>query len=323
MPRFALAAAVALSLTLSGASALADPTGADRETARALMDDADKKIEAKDYTGALKSYEGADALMSVPTTGIEVARTLVLLGRFIEAREKALEVLRFPKKTGESKPFSDARNEAEQLASKLAQRIPSLHLIITPADLKPTVQVDGVVIPAAALTLPRKVDPGKHVIGATAKGFVPITLDVRVGDGETGEVTLAFKAEDLSGTPIDNDANGRPARSPLVYVGFGLGGAGLLVGAITGIVSLSKTSTVKDACPTKTCPLSVQPTIDSAKTFGTVSTIGFIAGGAGIGLGVLGLFLSSPAAKKPTASSWRGGIAPSPVGVSGWVSAQF
>ena len=85
-------------------------------------------LKAGDLTGALEAYRGADAIMGVPTTGIEVARTQIRLGRLVEARDTALKVSRYPVKRREPRPFTDARTEALQLASELAARIPSLQL---------------------------------------------------------------------------------------------------------------------------------------------------------------------------------------------------
>src|SRR5262249_50029770 len=123
--RVKAAAAFAIAMTFASA-ARADPTAADRETARALLDEGDKKIEEKDLEGALKAYRAADAIMGVPTTGIEVSKTLAAMGQLLSARDKALEVSRYPKKQGEPSAFTQARTESEQLAESLGERIPSL-----------------------------------------------------------------------------------------------------------------------------------------------------------------------------------------------------
>src|SRR5436190_23509399 len=59
---------------LCPAVARAEPSAADKETARSLMDEGDRKFAAKDYKGALDAYQGAHAIMGVPTTGLEVAK---------------------------------------------------------------------------------------------------------------------------------------------------------------------------------------------------------------------------------------------------------
>ena len=67
--------------------ALGAPTAEERERARASMDQGDARFESKDYARALEHYRAADQIMGVPTTGIEVGRTLERMGRLLDARE--------------------------------------------------------------------------------------------------------------------------------------------------------------------------------------------------------------------------------------------
>jgi hypothetical protein len=77
----------------------------------------------------------------------------------------------------------------------------------------------------------------------------------------------------------------------LVYGGFGLAIAGFGVGAVTGISSISKVSDVKKDCKNNVCPTSRQSDIDSAKSLGNVSTVGFVVGGVGVIAGVIGVLM--------------------------------
>jgi tetratricopeptide (TPR) repeat protein len=113
----------ALALTLCATLAHADPSAADKQRARALMDRGDLLFEAKSYEEALDAYERADQIMHVPTTGIEVARAHAALGHFARARAVALEVARSPKTPGEPAVFDEARAEAAKLAGELADKV--------------------------------------------------------------------------------------------------------------------------------------------------------------------------------------------------------
>jgi hypothetical protein len=103
----------------------------------------------------------------------------------------------------------------------------------------------------------------------------------------------------------------------LTYVSGGVGAAGLVVGAITGILSLSTTSKLKNECPGKVCPPG-GPTSDynSASTTGTISDIGFIVGVVGAGVAVATLLIGHDAdaeapARAPTETGGgNGGDAP-------------
>jgi hypothetical protein len=62
-----------LAFLLCTSAALAEPSPGEKETARALMDEGDRKLSKQDLRGALQAYQGADQIMGVPTTGLEVA----------------------------------------------------------------------------------------------------------------------------------------------------------------------------------------------------------------------------------------------------------
>ena len=75
-------------------------------------------------------------------------------------------------------------------------------------------------------------------------------------------------------------------------MGFGVAGAGLVAGSITGLMAFGDASSVKNACNGTSCPKSVDSDLQGGRTLGWVSTIAFITAGVGAGLGVLGIFLS-------------------------------
>jgi hypothetical protein len=77
----------------------------------------------------------------------------------------------------------------------------------------------------------------------------------------------------------------------------GVGVVGVGVGAAFGLLSMAKHSTVAKDCPGTVCttPEGYNASND-ALTFGNVSTVAFIVGGVGLGVG-LTLWLTAP---KPT-----------------------
>ena len=91
-----------------GGSGTREATAGDKETARFLMDDGDRKLRVGDYRGALDAYIAADKIMRVPTTGIAVGRVQEKLGRLLEARDTWLRVARYPVKLDEPEPFTEA-----------------------------------------------------------------------------------------------------------------------------------------------------------------------------------------------------------------------
>lgn len=296
---------LASALVAASSTAWAEPNLSDRETARSLMDDGDAKRDKGALEAALKSYEAADAIMHVPTTGLEVARVQAKLGRLLEARQTLVRVLRLPAKAGEPAPFTAARKAADALSTDLGGRIPSVTVLVSNAEpgQTPTVTFDGHVIPPAAARAPRKVNPGHHVVVVRA-GSVEKKNEVDVAEGEAKTLSVDLTPAPAA-VPLDESTASSRAPSPLpkvlIYGGFGIGAVGVGVGAVTGLMSLSKVSDVKKDCVNDICPAGRQPDIDSAKSLGTVSTIAFIAGGAGVAAGVIGLVLQSKqASTEPT-----------------------
>jgi hypothetical protein len=289
-----LVSALVVATVTASSPAHADPSLSDRETARSLMDDGDAKRDKGDFKAALKSYEAADAIMHVPTTGLEVARSQAQLGLLLEARETLARVMRLPPKPGEPAPFTAARKTAESLSAEIGARIPAVTVLVVNGEANQPVVVsfDGEVIPPAAAQAPRKVNPGRHTVVARS-GSLEKKQDIEVAERESKTVTVDLKAPPVEPVMVEPPSLAGPSVLPkvLIFGGFGLAAVGLGVGAVTGLMSISQVSDVKKDCTGDVCPTGRQGDIDSAKSLGTISTIAFIAGGVGVGAGVIGLVL--------------------------------
>jgi hypothetical protein len=260
----------------------------------------DEKMAAKDYAAALKAYLGADSIMGVPTTGIEAARAHIALGQLVEARDVLLRVSRYPEKAGEPEAFGKARTEAAKLAEQLPERIPSLTVEIhgVSPDTVVEVRIDGTVVPNATLGLPRKTNPGRHRVSASAPGYQFVHTNVKLEEREQRVLKLTLGSETSTAEGDNEPADSSDAASdggalwPLAYTGFAVAGVGVVLGAITGGVSLSKAGDVKDQCTNDVCPTSTESDADTSLALGHVSTVSFVVGGAGAVLGVVALALA-------------------------------
>lgn len=314
--RSAIVATILCTATVAFA---AEPSPADKETARALMAEGRQKRDANDLQAALKAFRGADSIMHVPTTAIEVAKTEAQAGLLLEARDHALTLARSKPQPGEPGPFADARTAAQQLANELEARIPSVHVILTGSKDDAEVRIDDVAIPPAANSLPRKLNPGSHLVVAKSGG-VERRATFRVQEKESKDVTLDFGQPQVADVPADkpppvidtppppvtpppvtpdSPSDGNGTRMALVVGGFSFAAVGVIAGSVTGIMSLNQTSDLKAQCPGGHCPASLQSDLDGARTLATVSTVAFIAGGVGAIVGVIGLILphgNAPAA---------------------------
>jgi hypothetical protein len=309
-----VAGALSLSPVLQSAVAHAAPSAADRESARALLKEGDTKTESNDLSGALKAYQAAHEIMGLPSTGFAVARTQAALGLLVEARDSALLVTHIPARSGESGPIVKARADARKLADDLANRIGSIQVTLSgpPPGTDVAVTFDGEAVPTTSLELPRKANPGKHVLQASAPGFNDAREELSLAEGQSATVTLTLTpgagAEQGSAgasaaatsspfAPVQTDEQKAPTHkhlSPLVWAGFGVGAAGLITGTVTGVLHLTKISSIKDRyCGGGTsCDPGYQEQVDNARTTATIADIAFGVGIAGVAVGVVGLFLS-------------------------------
>jgi hypothetical protein len=160
-------AGVSLAIVTSAPPALAQgrvPTAGELETARTLYKEGKELRAAGDLPGAIEKLRAAHALGNTPVTGVELARTYVLAGKLVEAREIALSVARMTVAGDETEKSAEARADAAKLAEELRPRIPTLTVRVHGlGDTEVAhLTVDGVVIPDAAINEPLSVNPGKH-----------------------------------------------------------------------------------------------------------------------------------------------------------------
>lgn len=326
---------------LSSSVAVSAQSAADRDTARLAFKDGKALREKADHKGALAKFKSADALMHSPITLVEVGKSQIDLGQLVEARDTLLAVNRLPLAKDENDQSAKARADARDLAARLEKRIPSLTFKVVGVDTAGvTVTIDGEAVPKGTLELPRKVNPGKHAIAATyqtsekkqavevAEGarkvvtfeFTPTAATLPAKEPATGKDPAPPAAGDAAApTSATRDTirtrrSAPTADSNVMWVGIGVAGAGVVVGSVSGIVYLSKASSLREQCPNGVCPASLSGDYDSTKNWGTVSLVSFVVAGVGAGIGIYGLFSSSPseevdgshARAKPSVQPWIG-----------------
>jgi hypothetical protein len=313
----ALAAPLSLLLGLASGPAFAQSDG-DRATARELGRDGQAALDQKDYKTAEDKFRRADKLVHAPTLELGLARALAGEGKFMESQETYNRIIREGLPPGASDVFKQALDAAKQEVGAVSPRVAGATINVqadgggdVPAV---SVTLDGQPLNAASLGVRRQVDPGDHVVKATADGFLPGEARFNVGEGGSQTVQITLK-KDLSAPPasaappatppaggVDTPPEGTPPkRSILPWIAFGVGGAGLLTGAITGGLALGQHSSISSDCGGgSSCPTTEQGKIDSFHTMALVSDIGFVVAGVGAAAGVVLLIVhpydSAPAA---------------------------
>jgi hypothetical protein len=280
------------------------------------MDRGDEQAATADFVAALASYRAAHAIMRVPTTGIEVARTLEHLGALVEARDAAIEVLRMPAADDEPKPFQDARASAGELTAALRDRIAVLTMEVTPpgAASAATLSIDEQRVPRAALGQPYFLNPGSHRLSLSAPQFRSLELNVELAAGEQRTVRLALQTLPAEASPAtktsqiprakapESPANSAalPSTSSLgwpVWTSLGVTVAGTIVGTISGVLSLKHAEAANTYCQGNTCSPEAGPDRDAALRAAHVSNIGWAVAGAGAVLTVTSWWLTKSSRK--------------------------
>lgn len=318
-------ALVALALVLAAPSALAEPTPAERETARTLLLSGRDKKKAGKLKEALADFERANGIMHVPTTALDLGKAQEAMGLLIEARASFLEAARFPATADASAAFRKASKEAKSLAESITPRLSTLTVNVTTTS-SAKVRIDDAEINSSNIGAPLKLNPGKHdVVAVTSTDEKRQSVDLAEGESKTVSLAPAVETEKMPDGPDDKPPPvGDPKTektekktSTLVWVGGAIGVVGIGVGAITGLMSLSvRNDLITNQCTNgKDCPRSSFADLDKGQLYGNISTAGFIVGGAGVALMVYGLLTPSRVpVTQPTASvSWW----PTPTGLAG------
>lgn len=303
-------AVVAIATALLGvaSAAHAEPTAQEKETARALMDQGDESFARGDLETARKAYSGAHAIMHVPTTAIEVAKVEEKLGHLARARDALMEAVRYPRSDAEPKVFTAARASAQTRAAALAERIPSVRIAVegAPATSSSTtpaiplrILLDGVAIPPDAADLPLKVDPGSHVVDVQGDAIDATRASFVVAERETKRVVVTVHPRTTRAT--DSAPRARPLRT-VGIVTAGVGAAGIVAGAVFGIVAMTKQDDA--GCTDNVCrDDAAADTLRAANTWATLSNVAFIAGGVLAASGVTMWLLSGPSSHERSSTT--------------------
>ncbi len=321
--------AVVAALALHAATAAAgEPSAADIETATQLYKDGKALRELNDFEGALGKFRAAYTLVATPLTALELGRTYAALGKFVEARDVLLGVFRLPVRPNESAKATEARQNAAELATNLRGRIASLTIHAKgPLDPFLRLWIDGALIPSEATGASRLLNPGRHTIVLESRGQT-VRSELTLGESESREVEILVPEGQAvppppGGTPPIVEPKPPPRegsqalRNTLVFGGFGTALVGIGVGTVTGLMTLSRASTLKDVCTTDgRCPAASQADLDASRTTGTISTVMFGVAVAGLGAGIAGAFMVGPEAPS-AARSGTVRLFPGPTGIAG------
>jgi hypothetical protein len=222
----------------------------------------------------------------------------------IDANEKSIELRKQLKlvearletsKCASSVCAVEIRRICAERADRLTLAIPSIVFDVKDGAGRDLTGVRVTVDGAPARTDPTvaalALDPGRHEFIFEAAGQrVQRSFVLREGESQRHEPILVGPAPSgpvLDGSAQPDAGRGNPMQTTLIVIGS-LGVAGVAVGATFGAFAASSWSSSQNECRTATScqqPAQARSDHDSAVTSATVSTIGFVTGGALLALG--------------------------------------
>ena len=331
----ALCLATFLAVAVAPSSAHAQGAGK-QAAAQAMFEDAKKLMTKGDFGAACQKFSDSQNLDPAPGTQYNLANCYEKNGQTASAWATFKSAAASYRAHNRAEWETKARDRAAAIEPKLSKLT-----IVVPAESNvPGLEVrrDGQALSGSELGAAIPVDPGEHVVEATATGKKPwkSTAKVAPTPGEqkftVGPLEAAPKvatptpAPTTAPTPPPTTVAALPEPPPnkgsgqktAGFVALGIGGAGLVVGGVTGVMAMSKNKTANDACPNDGACAS-QAAVDansSAKSLATISTVGFIVGGVGLAAGIVLLATAPSSTPKtgslhlvPTAGPSGGGLA--------------
>jgi tetratricopeptide (TPR) repeat protein len=283
-----------------------------RAEARTLADQGSDAFEAGDFERALALFDRAAAIVHAPTISLMQARTLVELGRLVEAAERYGAAQRIDPADSGNAAFQSAADTAGRELELLKRRIPTLRIkLVGAAAQDAEVVIDGRTLARAATAADQPLDPGSHTVEVRTSAGTSSGRTIALVEGAREE--LAFSLEPVVSVPAAARAEPGPyskaVKQPRVaaWVALGSGAAFTGVGAVFGALALGQKSDLDEAC-TPGCPPDYEDEIKAFRTQRNLSYVGFALGAVGVGAGIY-LFLRNEPGEAATA------LALSPEGV--------
>ncbi len=285
---------------LSVGTANAQTGGAsNRAAAEALFNEGRSLASKGQYADACPKFEASQKLDPGLGTLLNLAECYEKLGKTASAWAEYKEAIPLARASGSKVRLDLATSRAQVLEA----RLPMLTIRAAGGTEETTgleIRRDGVPVQPAELGSPIPVDPGPHVIEASAPGKEAWSSTVQAADSAKLDVQVpalnaaagapagpvATQNAPLQAPPLDQPASkssGSTQRTAAVVVGA-VGVVGLGLGTVFGLGASSKWSDAKSKCTDYPygCSPSALDDQSSAKSKASVATVAFIVGGAAV-----------------------------------------
>lgn len=298
-----LALAFASALMTFGwpARAGAEPGEAERAQARSLANEAANAYARGDYAEADPLFARAYTLVPAPTIALLHARTLVKLGRWLEASAVYERGARTELPPKAPEPFRRAVSDAREEGDALRARQPRLQVTLAQPKTRHSARIllDGRALSRERFGVWLALDPKPHTLELERDGVIVARERIVLREGEARVRQLEL--------PRETDA-GRAQRIA-GWTSLGAGGVGLAVGLGTGLAAIGAHSDAERACADRICEpgSSGADALQRFYDYRTVSTVAYAVGAVGLGLGAV-LLLTAPDGRRLAVSPAAGGL---------------
>jgi len=318
---------------------MAEDEAAETAAARALAVDGLKLADSGKCSEAIEKLARAEKLHHAPIVLGRLGECQILQGKLVDGTENLRKVLREATPANPSPALTKARDRAQVALDSAKPKIAVLTIVVKGAPVgSVSVTVDGQSVSSALLDTERPTDPGEHIIEATAQGFLKASSKLNLTAGEKQSVTLKLESDPNFVPPATPEAAGSSARtgttvdagaatstrdtgsgsfvpSPpnrsAAYISWAFGGAAVAVGAGFGLVAIKDKNDLEKQCLQNQCAPNLDGQLNSAKTVGTISTISFAIGGAGLVLGTVLYLTAGPGSGERSAHARAAAVLPS------------
>jgi hypothetical protein len=283
--------------------------GNDPAAATTLFQEGRDAAKKGDYTTACRKMEDSFRIDPAVGTLLNLADCREHLGHLASAWQRFQEAA---EKLG---PSDDRLPAVKQRIAALAPRLPKLVVTLAPGAPPDTrVTRDGRPLADASLGAALPVDPGAHVIVASAPGREERRYPIDAGEGRTEHVVVEPGApvpETPAGPAPETPASPPSGGAGLRIAGFVVGGLGVAtLGAAvaTGLALPSKQQVVAQHCgaaaglPLNHCDAVGFDAAQSGKTLAAANTATWILGGIAAATGVALVIVGSVGKDRPGAS---------------------
>ncbi len=256
-------------------------------------------MQDKDYETACGRFAESQKKEPAPGTSLNLGECEERRNHLIAARDAFVSA-------AANFLTADKKGYATRRAEALDKRIPRIVVRVSGAPKGTIVRANDHVVDQG---VEQRLDPGDVAFTVEAPATRTKKLTVALEEGST-LADIELGPLDVDGPVIPKpkpDATvPQPASeaNPLRTVGWvlvGVGAASLVVGGVTGIMTLDRAGTVKDHCDGDlACDPEGTSAASSGKTLSLVSTITVIAGVVGLGAGGTLLLTTGPSKKTAT-----------------------